>query len=287
MGTTDWASGTGTGKSLLPSFLDEPGSDPLPGGDGADDGDRDGQQDGQDDRQRPPLPEPAPGKPFQTARANFSRFAASGGTDRRALRRAVRDYVRTGVGGSSNAVRRMAPSRTAANRTLGVFRGLRRDGMQETLRRLHLQDLAGRSVHDIFVGLTEVVCRDGGSIDDAIARDAWLETIAELDQFGIDDLDALTDDQVRGLFLAFVAHSIEARLYQEIGVNGFKMSANLGDIESFDEQFRAYIERSVRDAFSGNISALSSMSDNDIRKVVDATYLEAWDLLQALGDRER
>ena len=107
----------------------------------------------------------------------------------------------------------MPPSRAAAGRALGVLRALQRDGVQKTLRRIDLQNLSGRSVQDIFTGLTEVVCQDGGSIDEAIARDAWLETIAELDQFGIDNLDTLTDEQVQEPFLSFVAHSIEARLY--------------------------------------------------------------------------
>ena len=178
------------------------------------------------------------------------------------------------------------PSRVAAGRTLGVFRGLQRDGTQETLRRLNLQRLSGGSVQEIFIGLTEVICEDGGSIDEAIARDAWLETIAELDQFGIDDLDALGGEQVRALFLTFVAHSIEARLYQEIGTRGFKLSARVDDIASFDRQFREYIERSVRDSFSSDISELSNMSDRDLRRVVDTTYFEAWKLLELLGDRE-
>lgn len=291
MGTSGSSSGSGTGTPLVPSWLDEPGSEPLPGNDGPaspDDGTGDGsqeeQQDGQDGGPKPPVP--APGERFRSARTNFSRFARSGGSDRRAIRRAVRDYVRSGTGGSKNAVRRMAPSRAAAGKALGVLRGLQRDGMQETLRRLNLQNLSGGSVQDIFAGLTEVVCQDGGSIDEAIARDAWLETIAELDQFGIGNLDALTNDQVTELFLSFIAHSIEVRLYQEIGVNGFKLSDDLNDLEAFDRQFRDYIERSVRDSFSGDMSQLSNMSDDDIRHVVDTTYLEAWELLELLGDLE-
>lgn len=293
MGTSGSSSGSRSGTPLVPSWLDEPGTGPLPGddgqappGDGTGDGNQGGQQDGQDGAPKPPMPAPAPGERFRSARTNFSRFAGSGGSDRSALRRSVRDYVRSGTGGSANAVRRMAPSRATAGRALGVLRGVQRDGMQETLRRLNLQNLSGGNVQDIFTGLTEVVCQDGGSIDEAIARDAWLETIAELDQFGIDNLDALTDDQVRELFLSFISHSIEARLYQEIGVNGFKLSDDLDDIEEFDRQFRDYIERSVRDSFSGDMSQLSDMSDDDIRQVVDTTYLEAWGLLEQLGDRE-
>lgn len=289
MGTSGSSSGSGSGTPLVPTWLDEPDSSPLPGGDGRpppSDGIQNGKADGQDGPPASTHPVPAAEKRFQSARNNFSRFAGSGGSDGRALRRAVRDYVRTGTGGARNAVRRMAPSRATAGRVLGVIRGLQREGVQETLRRINLQHLSGGSVQDIFIGLSEVVCQDGGSIDEAIARDAWLETIAELDQFGIDDLDALSDEQVQEMFLSFVAHSIEARLYQEIGVNGFKLSDDLDDIESFDKQFRDYIERAVRDSFSNDISALSNMSDDDIRNVVDSTYREAWELLQILGDRE-
>lgn len=294
MGTSGSSTGSGTGTPLVPSWLDEPGSEPLPGGDDqapeddTSDDSQDGQQDGQDGEPNPSIPALPPDKRFQSARNNFSRFAGSGGTNLRALRHAVRDYVRSGTGGSANAVSRMARSRAAAGRALGVLRDLQRDGTQETLRQLNLQNLSGGSVQDVFIGLTEVVCLDqhGGPIDEAIARDAWLETIAELDKFGINNIDALTEDQVKELFLSFIAHSIEARLYQEIGVNGFKLSSDLGNIEAFDRQFRDYIERSVRDSFSGDMSQLSGMSDDDLRHVVDTTYLEAWQLLEYLGDRE-
>ena len=184
-----------------------------------------------------------------------------------------------------NAVRRMGPSRAAASNALGVFRGFQRNGVQETLLRLNLESLSGRGVQEILIGLTEVICRDGGPVDDAITRDAWLETISTLDQFGIGDLDTLSTDQIKEIFLDFIAHTIEARLYQEIGVNGFKFAKDLNDIEKFDDQFRDYIERSVRDSFTGDLAQLSEMSDQAIRDVVDKTYGDVWDLLQLLGDR--
>ena len=154
------------------------------------------------------------------------------------------------------------------------------------MRRLNLERLSDRGVQEVLIGLTEVICRDGGPVDEAIARDAWLETISTLDQFGIDDLDTLSADQIMEIFLDFIAHTIEARLYQEIGVNGFKFAEDLDDIEKFDEQFRDYIERSVRDSFTGDLTQLSDMSDQDIRNLVDKTYNDVWDLLQLLGDLE-
>jgi hypothetical protein len=180
----------------------------------------------------------------------------------------------------------MGASRAAASNALGVFRGMLREGVDETLRHLNLQNLAGGSPEKVFLGLTEVICRDGGPVDEAIGRDAWLETVAELDRFEINDINSLTEEQIREVFLSFIAHSIEARLYQEIGINGFRIAEDIDDIEEFDAQLRSYIERSVRDSFSSDMTQLSAMSDHDIRSVVDTTYREAWELLELLGDLE-
>lgn len=290
MGTSGRSRGTGSNTSLVPTFLDEPPAGQLPGGGeppGQDGGDPGGDGEGGND----PAPRPAIQRPpaparFQAARRNFSGFAGSGGNDRRALRRAVSDYVRSGTRGGANAMRRMGASRAAASNVLGVLRGFQRDGVETTLRRLNFAGLVGRSAEEILVGLTDVICQDGGSIDEGIARDAWLETVAELDHLGIADLNDLTTDQVREIFLAVVGHAIEMRLFQDIGANGLRMSADLAAIEAFENQFRDYIRRSVRDSFASDLGQLANLTDQQIRAIVDRTYREAWELLDAWGDLE-
>lgn len=290
MGTSGATRGSQSDTPLVPTWLDEPQIGMLPGSGNGEyplgDGDISPTSKEPDIIPRPVIQPPPEPERFRSARGNFSRFAGSGGNDNGALRRAVRDYVRSGTGGSRNATRRMGASRTAASNVLGVFRGIQRDGLQETLRRLDLQNLIGNSSQDVFLGLTEVICQDGGLIDEAVGRDAWLETIAEIAQFGIDDLETLTGDEIREFFLSFIAHAIEVRLYQEIGVNGLRFAENIDNIETFDAGFRSYIERAVHDSFSSDLTALSATSDRDIRTVVDKTYQDAWELLEILGDRE-
>jgi hypothetical protein len=232
----------------------------------------------------PPLPPPPPADRFRSARGNFSRFAGSGGSDVRALRRGVRDYVRSGAGGSRNATARMGASRTAASAIVGVFRDFQRDGIAATLRRLNLGELAGRPLTYVFLGLTNVVCEDGGTIDEGIARDAWMETIADISESAAADVDTLTPEQMRDAFLSFIAHSIEGRLFQDIGAKGFKFAADLAAIEAFERQLRSYIRRSVRDSFTGDLALPAALSEQQIRTIVDRTYEEAWDLLVAWGD---
>jgi hypothetical protein len=42
----------------------------------------------------------------------------------------------------------------------------------------------------------------------------------------------------------------------------------------------------VRDSFANDLTQLPEMSDQTIKDVVDKTYLDAWNLVQLLGDRE-
>jgi hypothetical protein len=169
---------------------------------------------------------------------------------------------------------------------LGVFRDFQRYGVPDTLRRLNLADLTGRSLQDVFLGLTDVVCQDGGSIDEGIARDAWLETVADLDALAGVDADTLTADQMRDAFLSFITHTIEGRLFQDIGTKGFKFAVDLAAIESFEHQLRSYIRRSVRDSFSGDLTAPATLSNQEINAIVDRTYDEAWELMVTFGDVE-
>lgn len=282
MGTSGRSDGPSPGTPLVPSWLDDapaapPTDDPTPeppSPDGAP----------PPVPPLPPLPPPPPPDRFRAARSNFSRFASSGGSDERSLRRAARDYVRFGTGGSRNATLRMGASRNAARGVVEVLRDFQRDGVSATLRRLNLGDLVGRPFEEVFIGLTDIVCMDGGSIDEGIALDAWLETVADLEGLNVTDPTALTQDQMRDIFLTFMAHTIEGRLLQDIGANGLKVAADLAAIEAFEDQLRDYIRRSVRDSFSSDIGTPVALTDRHIQDIVDRTYQNAWELLVTWGD---
>lgn len=297
MGTSGISKGPGSGTPLVPTWLNDPATgaaSPADGSPSASDtatGDGTGQN-GPASHDGPAMPHsvqppPAPGR-FQAARRNFTAAAKSGGADAPALRRAVRDYVRSGAGGSRNAAHRMGASRNAGARILDAFRGFQRDGVEATLSRLNLANLAGRPVEEVFIGLTDVICQDGGSIDEAVARDAWLETVAEISELGIIDLNTLTLDQMREVFLTFVGHAIETRVIQDIGTRGFQSAIDVQTLNRFQDGLSDYIQRTVRDAFHSSLKfdTIPNLSDQGIREAVDNTYREAWDLFETLGDME-
>ena len=97
----------------------------------------------------------------------------------------------------------MGSSRGAGSRLLGFLSDAVARGATRSLARLNLGALAGRPIEEIFLGLADYVCPDGGTIDEGIAREAFIETIIDLAGAGIADLDGLTRrpdaDRVRAL----------------------------------------------------------------------------------------
>ena len=62
----------------------------------------------------PPIPASGDKNRYTSARNNFSRFASSGGRDRRSLGRSISNYVSKATGGSRTAAQRMGAARRSS-----------------------------------------------------------------------------------------------------------------------------------------------------------------------------
>ncbi len=223
---------------------------------------------------------------FAAPRTNFSRFARSGGTDRAALGRAVSGYVSTAAGGARQAARRMGSSRQAGARLYSFLADAQARGPVEALRALNLEALAGRPIQDIFLGIAEYVCPIGGTVDEGIARDAFVDTIADLADQGISDFDSLTTDQMQTVFEMFAAHAIEARICNDIGKNSIKLPSDVAAVERVQAQLYDFVGRAVSDALSAARAVTGTLTQQQALQHVDAVYEAAFDMLQTLGEAE-
>lgn len=223
---------------------------------------------------------------FSAARNNFSRFARSGGGDRASLGRAVAQYVSTSAGGASRAARRMGSARTAGARLLDFLSDAQARGAREALRALDLEGLAGRPIDEVFLGLADYVCPDGGPVDEGIARDAFIETIADLAGLGITDLDALTADQMQSVFELYATHAIEARILNDIGSKAVLLPTDIRSAERVQAQLRDFVRRGVSDALNDARTALQALTPARVLDFVGGVYEAAFGILQALGEAE-
>jgi hypothetical protein len=234
----------------------------------------------------PAIPAAAAGDRFSAARNNLSRFARSGGSNRRSLGRAVSNYVSTASGGSRTAAERMGASRAVGSSLVGFLSNAAANGATQALRALNLENLAGQPIEQIFLGLADYICPDGGTIDEGIARDAFIETIAELAEDGITNIDGLTPDQMQTIFELYATHAIEARLCNDIGTKSITMPADASAAASVQSQLLDFIRRGVSDALTRARTAMQALTPDRVLSFVTGIYEQAFAILQSMGDAE-
>lgn len=287
MGTSDSYGGAGGGTPLIPTWLDDdvatsaPGVAPSGGGEGT----PESAEDGGDPPPRT-IPQPGDADRYRSARSNFSRFVRSDGTDRRSLGRAISTYVSRSAGGAPRAARRMGASRIAGAGLVRFLNDAATQGVREALRILNLEGLAGRPVEEIFAGLADYICPEGGSIDEGIARGAFIETIADLTEAGITDLDGLTGAQVQTVFELYATHAIEARLCNDIGARVVTLPADPRVAELVQSQLRDFIHRGVSDALNASGVSIQSLMPETVLDFVTDIYRAAFEILETLGEEE-
>ena len=279
MGTSTAYSGPNGGTPLIPSWL---GDDPVP----APSGSGPGGDEPPVSPSRPPIPEMADPQRFSGARSNFTRFSGSGGSDRASLGRALSNYVSKSTGGSRQAAQRMGSSRAAGARLLGFLADAQARGVREALRELNLESLAGRPIAEIFIGLADHICPGTGTVDEGIARDAYIETIVELASEGLTDLSTFTPEQMQTVFELYATHAIEARILNDIGTKAVMMPARAQAAHRVEQQLRDFIRGGVSDALVREREKSPNPNSERVHAFVDAVYESAFSILQALGEAE-
>jgi hypothetical protein len=159
-------------------------------------------------------------------------------------------------------------------------------GATEALRALNLGALAGQPIETIFLGLADYVCPDGGSIDEGIAREAFIETIADMAGAGITELDGLTADQLQTVFELYATNAIEARLCNDIGAKMITLPANTRDASRVQAQLNDFIRRGVADALAAALATAAALTPDRVLQFVGQMYEQAFEILQIMGDAE-
>jgi hypothetical protein len=180
----------------------------------------------------------------------------------------------------------MGSSRAAGAQLLGFLSSAVENGTREALRALNLQNLAGRPIEEVFVGLIDYVCPEGGSLDEGIAREAFIETIADLTQNGVENLDNLTVDQMQTIFELYAAHAIETRLCNDIGMKAITLPSDAAQAAALQKQLFDFVRRSVADAMTQARAAMLALTPEKVSGFVTRVYEQAFTVLQTMGEIE-
>jgi hypothetical protein len=281
MGTSGSYGGPRTG--LIPAFLNDPagtGDEPAAGT---------GSTAGND--AVVPVGEPtATGTPsgqtfagsFTGARTALNRFARGGHSHD--LGKALSSYVNRGTGGARRASVRMGASRAAAARLLGVGRDAQSIGPAAALQRFNLGGMAGQPAADVFLRLLEFVCPPGGSISEAISRQAMLDAILHLTESGDLNFDQLTAGQWEEFLLDFVSCSIEGKILADIGTQALNIPDAATDVGTLQNQLHDFVAGCVRSALSGRLGSIAALTDREIASCVHEVYEATFEYASLLGE---
>lgn len=275
----------GSTKGLLPSWLNQPdgGADPPAGLPSTPSTTATQPQAPQQPLTAPAqIPLPAYTGTYKNARSAFTRFVNS--RDTRALQSAVSKYVSQGAGGSRRAMSAMGASRGVANRLVGIARDAQTLGAAAAVQKYNLGLVTGVPAADVFLNLLEVMCPPGGSISEAIARNAMLAAIEHLADAGVTDFDALTPEQWETFVLDFVTCSVEDKVINEIGARLVDAPDSVTDLDAVEAQLHDFVVGCVRDSLGTALDDIASLSDAQIATTVDEVYTAAFDFLELLGD---
>ena len=233
-----------------------------------------------------PIPPAADPNRFRTVRSNFSRFVRSGGSDRASLGRAISGYVSHTKGGPRNAAKAMGSSRSAGAKLLGFLSNAASNGTESALRGFNLESLAGRPVEEIFLGLRDYICPQGSTVDEGIATDSFVRTIADLADAGITDLNTLNVDQIQTVLELYMTHTVEERLYNDIGANTVTLPEDEKEVESVQDQLHDFIQNGVADALTSVRDQVDGITPDKMTDFIDTVYEQTFTLLLAFGNKE-
>jgi hypothetical protein len=179
----------------------------------------------------------------------------------------------------------MGASRATGSRLLGVVRDVQRFGAAEALRRnFNLAELAGRPSTEVFMRIAEFICPPGGAVDQAIAREALYDTIAEHAEAGLGNFDEMTPAQLREFFLDFVAYSIEGRVMADLGGRGITLPDSIAAVEHAQRQLHDFVVGCTRSELPKHLDGLARANDAEVNRIANRIYEASFDLIAATAE---
>ncbi|MFO1247297.1 MAG: Qat anti-phage system associated protein QatB [Alphaproteobacteria bacterium] len=215
-----------------------------------------------------------PSARFTAVRTAVSKFADPGGTDRRNLRHAVSKYISKASGGAGRAAQRVGPLQRVGAGLVNSSTPLLTPAPNKPSGRS--TSTPGRKAYRRdFVSQADYICPEGCSIDEGVARDAFIATIADLAGAGITDVDGLTEGQIQTILELYTSHAVGARLCNDIGTKVITLPADPRAAGNVQAQLHHFGQRGVSDAVSRTGIDVRALTPDGVTRLVADIYRSA------------
>lgn len=233
----------------------------------------------------PAVPPATPGRPWQQAKTNLTRYATGSSPGRAGLSRAGQDYVGA-RGGSRGAAAAAAAGRSSVARAGQFYSTLAGGGIARALEAIGLRGLAGRSAEEVFAAIADALAPDGATLEEAAARRAVTESLAHLFEErvadgGLDSLDRMTAADVAGAVQNMVSAYVYHRWLEELGLSLERGAVSPDEAVRMEREMRAYVRDLVRLEISPDRALTTDWAGADGQAFVRGLFEDAYSLLEA------
>jgi hypothetical protein len=233
-------------------------------------------------RVQPPVPV---NSPWKGAKRSLGLAVRGGGGGSRDYRRAAKDYVRA-HGGAPKAARSAAAARGATARFAGFLASFPSLGAEAAVKTLGLAAFTGRSVDDLLATITNALAPDGATLEEAAARRAIAETLAELydrwgvDEGGLDRLQSMSADDIRAAVTESVSACIFFRWVLELGLAIERKAISVREAAAMEGEMRQYIRDTLKLDLAKIDVLVVDWAGEEGRRLIDNIFDEAYGLIE-------
>lgn len=196
----------------------------------------------------------------------------------------ARGYVRN-VGGVKNAVR-SSHSGIKGGASLGNFLGsIGTIGLNETLKSYGLSDYIGKSAEEAFAKISEKVCPLGSTNEDAITRQAILDSLSSMylkyEKNGNIIFDNLQEKDLELVFTEYISYYIYHKWLYELGLAIENKNITEKEAVAIEEEVKQFIFNEIDVEFKDKKITEIDFQSNEGQKIIEDIFEQSYTTLKS------
>lgn len=212
---------------------------------------------------------------WAAAKGALSRYAK--GTNGSSLRKASRSYVKT-LGGSSKATKSAVKGVVTGGVFLSFVGEISRNGFIKTLEQFGLSDCIGKSSEEILARIADRIAPIGSTNDEAIARNAILETLDFLyekllaEGQELDSLESLNEQTMKDSVCEYISTYIFNKWLYEVGLAVEKNELTEKEAIGLEKEIKDFVRDETKSALKEKNILTFNVSDGDGKRIIENIF---------------
>ncbi|KGO91015.1 Qat anti-phage system associated protein QatB [Flavobacterium subsaxonicum] len=225
-----------------------------------------------------------PDKSSNWGQAKGALTRLTNGTGGSSRQKASRNYVKS-LGGARGATKASAQGVRTGVLYSGFLGSLASSGATNTFSSYGLQNLIGKSAEEVCAGIVNAIAPNGSTNDEAIAREALIETLDSLYTKLLENgdvnntLDNLTSELIKETLIEYVGNFIFTKWMYELGSAIEKGNISEREAIKLEKEVREFIINETVEKYK-DVSITESVDNQSTETIIEEIFQTAYSILE-------